>query len=52
MPKSEAFNCDCLDYMKTLPDNAFDLLIADPVYGDVTGGGGTQPLPMMEKSIT
>lgn len=33
MPKSDAFNCDCLEYMKTLPDNAFDLCIADPPYG-------------------
>jgi len=28
---------DCMDYMKTLPDKAFDLAIVDPPYGD-TGG--------------
>ena len=31
--KSEVFNMDCLEYMKTLPDNCFDLCIADPPYG-------------------
>ncbi|MBO5595824.1 MAG: site-specific DNA-methyltransferase [Bacteroidales bacterium] len=33
MPKSEVYNCDCMDYMKTLPDKAFSLAIADPPYG-------------------
>lgn len=33
MPKSEVYNIDCLEYMRTLPDNAFDLAIADPPYG-------------------
>ena len=32
-PISEVFNMDCLEYMKTLPDNCFDLCIADPPYG-------------------
>ena len=41
MPKSEAYNTDCLAYMKSLPDNAFDLLLADPPYGGgFTEGGG------------
>ena len=30
---------DCVEYMKTLPDNAFDLAVVDPVYGDVKKGG-------------
>ena len=30
---SEVFNTDCLEYMRTLPDNAFQLAIADPPYG-------------------
>lgn len=30
---SETYNCDCLQYMRTLPDNAFALCIADPPYG-------------------
>lgn len=31
--KSDVYNCDCLEYMRTLPDKAFDLAIADPPYG-------------------
>ena len=30
---SEVFNTDCLEYMRTLPDKAFQLAIADPPYG-------------------
>ena len=29
----EMLNCDCMDYMATLPDKAFDLAIVDPPYG-------------------
>lgn len=36
MAQSNVFNCDCVEYMKTLPDNFFDLCIADPPYGDAT----------------
>lgn len=25
---------DCMDFMRTLPDNAFDLAVVDPPYGD------------------
>jgi site-specific DNA-methyltransferase (adenine-specific) len=31
--KIELLNCDCMEYIKTLPDNAFDLIITDPPYG-------------------
>lgn len=31
-PRSEVFNVDCVSYMKELPDNYFDLCIADPPY--------------------
>lgn len=30
----ELLNCDCMEYMKTLEDNAFDLAIVDPPYFD------------------
>ena len=30
---SKAYNMDCMEYMKTLPDNAFDLAVVDPPYG-------------------
>lgn len=33
-----AYNCDCMEYMKTLPDNAFDLAVVDPPYGDAGNG--------------
>jgi len=29
----ELLNCDCMEYMKGLPDKAFDLAIVDPPYG-------------------
>lgn len=28
-----AYNVDCMEYMRTLPDNAFDLAVVDPPYG-------------------
>ena len=28
-----AYNIDCMEYMKTLPDKAFELCICDPPYG-------------------
>ena len=33
MPISETYNCDCMEYMRTLPDKAFDLAVVDPPYG-------------------
>jgi len=35
----ELLNIDCLEYMKTLPDKAFDLAIVDPPYGIGMAGG-------------
>ncbi len=32
-PISEAYNCDCKEYMKTIPDKHFDLVVVDPPYG-------------------
>lgn len=36
---TEAFNIDCMEYMKTCSDNSFDLAIVDPPYGikELTG---------------
>ena len=44
-PTSEAYNCDCMEYMRAVPDGFFDLAVVDPPYGiNVTrmsmGGGG------------
>lgn len=36
MPESIVYNMDCLDYMRTLPDNYFDLAVADFPYGDAS----------------
>ena len=32
-PLSEVHNCDCMEFMRSLPDKFFDLSIADPPYG-------------------
>jgi site-specific DNA-methyltransferase (adenine-specific) len=40
---SETYNIDCIEFMKTLEDNAFDLAIVDPPYGlgnRLSDGGG------------
>lgn len=39
MSKTIAYNIDCMEYMATLPDKAFDLAIVDPPYGINRGGG-------------
>jgi site-specific DNA-methyltransferase (adenine-specific) len=31
--RAELHNIDCMTYMATLPDKAFDLAIVDPPYG-------------------
>lgn len=33
MAKSDVFNMDCMEFMRTLPDKAFDLAVVDPPYG-------------------
>lgn len=33
MPRSDVFNMDCMDYMRSLPDRAFSLAVVDPPYG-------------------
>src|SRR5690554_4474237 len=39
MPDIQLIQGDCMDYMKTLEDNAFDLAIVDPPYGIGMSGG-------------
>ena len=45
---SEAYNMDCMEYMRTIPDNYFDLAVVDPPYGDalgdLCGGGVLEPI--------
>lgn len=38
MSESIVYNMDCMEYMRTLPDKAFDLAVVDPPYGDGNGG--------------
>lgn len=30
---SEAYNMDCMEYMKSIPNKFFDLAVVDPPYG-------------------
>jgi site-specific DNA-methyltransferase (adenine-specific) len=34
-----AYNMDCMEAMRQMPDKAFELAIVDPIYGDVKAGG-------------
>ena len=36
------YNTDCLPALREMPDNAFDLAIVDPPYGDALGGDGSK----------
>jgi site-specific DNA-methyltransferase (adenine-specific) len=40
MPNIEIVNADCMEIMKSLPDNHFDLAIVDPPYGSKNIFGG------------
>lgn len=42
MTESIVYNADCLEAMREMPDNAFDLAVVDPPYGDGlhAGDGG------------
>ena len=42
MAINEAYNVDCIEYMRSLPDGYFDLAVCDPPYGsgnDTKWGG-------------
>mgnify|MGYP000894394520 CR=1 FL=1 len=47
----EMLNCDCMDYMRGLPDKAFDLAIVDPPYGigEALVDGGTWSVKWQKK---
>lgn len=42
MSSSIAYNMDCMEYMKSLPDKAFDLAVVDPPYGDGLSDGNKE----------
>lgn len=39
-----AYNMDCMEYMRTLPDKAFDLAVVDPPYRDATENAPTKDM--------
>ena len=41
--RSEVYNIDCLNYMRSLPDKAFTLAVADPPYGIGASSPSTKP---------
>ena len=48
---SEVHNIDCIEYMRTLPDKAFDLAIADPPYGIREAGGQTGGMGKLKNRV-
>ena len=46
MIRSDVYNCDCVEYMRSLPNKTFDLAIADPPYGDAAVNEGVSPPPL------
>lgn len=48
---SEVYNIDCMEYMKDIPDNFFDLAIVDPPYGIKEDGSKNHTRSKMADSI-
>ena len=48
MQISTTYNCDCLEYMKTVPDKFFSLAVCDPPFG----GGSSQNVQVERESLT
>ena len=48
----ELLNIDCMEYMATLPDKAFDLAIVDPAYGRGEDGGTNRCHGVKQKNGT
>ena len=46
----ELLNMDCMEYMRGLPDKAFDLAIVDPPYGIGEDGGKTRTKRVLQKN--
>lgn len=54
MAEQIALNCDCVEYMRTVPDKYFDLACVDPPYGDASQSVNAErePTPAERKSAT
>lgn len=48
----ELLNIDCMEYMATLPDKAFDLAVVDPPYGRGEDGGTNRAKGVKQKNGT
>ena len=54
--RNEAYNMDCIEYMRGLPDNVFDIAVCDPPYGKgnddnlVNWGGKIKTCPHRDAS--
>lgn len=40
MPTSEAYNMDCMEYMRSLPDECVDLTVTSPPYDNMRDYNG------------
>ena len=43
-PGIRMLHADCMEYMASLPDGAFDLAIVDPPYGNNISGGRSEKI--------
>jgi len=50
MATVDILNMDCMEYMATLPDKAFDLAIVDPPYGRGEHGGKSRTHGVVQKN--
>jgi len=48
-PLNTAYNGDCLEFMKELPDKCIDLVLTDPPYGINQGGGKNHTRGLLAK---
>lgn len=50
MAEQIALNCDCVEYMRTVPDKYFDLACVDPPYGDASQAVNVEREPTPPRS--
>ena len=49
-----AYNMDCMEAMRQMPDNAFDLAVVDPPYGDALANeswGGVEQIRGLVRQV-
>lgn len=50
IPISEVYFCDCMEYMKTIPDKYFELAMVDPNYGIGASKPSEKPSTIKQKN--